>query len=327
MKIHILSETFEKLAGLRSLLADLELQEDPHGIPLSIEPGEAMSIDWDGLRLNVTYTRPVEVFRALCLFKGHHSDISFKLREKAAFDRNGLMLDCSRNMAPTVETVKYLLSRMALMGLSLAMLYTEDTYEVPGEPYFGYLRGRFSQAELRELDDYADALGIEMIPCIQTLSHLNRVLHWPCYQSVRDTQITMLVDEEATYALIEKMIAAISACFRSRAPCSTGLCYLRKTGAYAHDVERYAFSECLRQLLCVRQGLSCGGGGKRQQTGRSGVLGLLCGGYRKVSPHDRIASPIRRSIGVCRRHMDLGQWHSGLCQNPQHDRKGAYSLS
>ena len=216
MKIHILSETFEKLAGLRTLLAELELQEDPQGIPLSIEPGEAMSIDWDGTRLNVTYTRPVEVFRALCLFKGHHSDPSFNLRERAAFDRNGLMLDCSRNQAPTVETVKYLLSRMALMGLSLAMLYTEDTYEVPGEPYFGYLRGRFSQAELRELDDYADALGIEMIPCIQTLSHLNRVLHWPCYQPVRDTQITMLVDEEATYALIEKMVTAISACFRSR---------------------------------------------------------------------------------------------------------------
>ena len=45
--------------------------------------------------------------------------------------------------------------------------------------FLGALLARFSQAELRELNQYADALGIEMIPCIQTLGHLNRALHWP----------------------------------------------------------------------------------------------------------------------------------------------------
>ena len=216
MKICIQSEHFEKLDGLRSLLTDLDLEEDPQGFPLEILPGDALTLQWDGCRLRITCEKPVEVFRALCLFKGHHEDASFCLREKAAFAANGIMLDCSRNQVPRVETVEYLLSRMALMGFSTAMLYTEDTYEIGDEPYFGYLRGRYSPDELRRIDDYAHRLGIEMIPCIQTLSHLNRPLRWPCYQGVRDTKNTLLVDEERTYALIEKMLRAVSGCFRSR---------------------------------------------------------------------------------------------------------------
>lgn len=34
---------------------------------------------------------------------------------------------------------------MAMMGLNLGMMYTEDTYEVPGQPYFGYQRGVIPQ--------------------------------------------------------------------------------------------------------------------------------------------------------------------------------------
>ena len=58
----------------------------------------------------------------------------------------------------------------------MAMLYTEETYELPGEPHFGYLRGRYTADELREIDRVADRLGIEMIGCIQTLGHLGHLL-------------------------------------------------------------------------------------------------------------------------------------------------------
>lgn len=66
-----------------------------------------------------------------------------------------------------------------MMGLNLGMMYTEDTYEVPGQPYFGYQRGRYSADELRALDDYADMLGIELCPCIQTLGPFEPRAHWP----------------------------------------------------------------------------------------------------------------------------------------------------
>jgi hypothetical protein len=44
---------------------------------------------------------------------------------------------------------------MALMGLNMLQLYTEDTYEVEGEPLFGYLRGKYTMRELSLIDDYA----------------------------------------------------------------------------------------------------------------------------------------------------------------------------
>ena len=96
------------------------------------------------------------------------------------------------------------------------MLYTEDTYEVPEYPYFGRMRGRYSQAELRELDDYAYAFGIEMIPYIQTLAHLNAIFRWPTLGCLRDIDDVLLVDDPQTMAFIDKLIKSCSECFRSK---------------------------------------------------------------------------------------------------------------
>ncbi len=90
------------------------------------------------------------------------------------FDKFGVMIDCSRNAVPNLSELKKLLSIIAKMGYNCAMLYTEDTYEVENEPYFGYKRGRYSMEEIRELDSYAKEIGIELIPYIQTLAHSAR---------------------------------------------------------------------------------------------------------------------------------------------------------
>jgi hypothetical protein len=128
----------------------------------------------------------------------------------------GTMLDMSRNGVLEPRTVRAMLRRYALMGLNMMILYTEDTFEVPGEPFFGYLRGAYSAKELRELDRYAAMFGIEMFPCIQTLAHLAQILQWPAYADVMDTDHVLLAEHEPTYVLIEKLIAAASAPFRSK---------------------------------------------------------------------------------------------------------------
>ncbi|KAJ3200994.1 hypothetical protein HK099_002407 [Clydaea vesicula] len=104
---------------------------------------------------------------------------------------------------------------MALLGMNSFQLYTEDTYEIEGEPFFGYFRGGYSKKELMEVDDYAFDLGIEVFPCIQTLGHLGQILQWPEYVKVRDTAEVMLCGSEETYKLIEKMVQ-VSTCFRSK---------------------------------------------------------------------------------------------------------------
>ncbi|KAI8373055.1 glycoside hydrolase superfamily [Radiomyces spectabilis] len=98
----------------------------------------------------------------------------------------------------------------------MLQLYTEDTYEVEGEPLFGYLRGRYTQRELCSIDDHAFDLGIEVVPCIQTLGHLGQILQWPHYAYLRDNTEVLLAESETTYEFIEKLIKAAARPFRSK---------------------------------------------------------------------------------------------------------------
>ncbi|MBQ8428202.1 MAG: beta-N-acetylhexosaminidase [Clostridia bacterium] len=130
-------------------------------------------------------------------------------------NRFGVMLDMSRNAVMKVEEIKKYAKTLKAMGYNMIQLYTEDTYEVDGEPYFGYLRGRYSQEELKEVVAYCNGLDMEVIPCIQTLAHLNQIFRWRAYDSINDYADILLVEEEKTYALIENMFKSIRKCFTS----------------------------------------------------------------------------------------------------------------
>lgn len=138
------------------------------------------------------------------------------IHEKAYVPSCGAMLDCSRNGVLRVDTVKEYIRSMAQLGMDRLMLYMEDTYELKDYPYFGHMRGRYSEKELIECDDYAYQYGIEMVPCIQTLAHLHTPLRFPAFSEYMDTEDILLVGEEKVYQLVEAMIQTMSHCFRSR---------------------------------------------------------------------------------------------------------------
>lgn len=130
------------------------------------------------------------------------------------FNTFGVMIDMSRNAVMSMDSLKRFLPILKKMGYNCVMLYTEDTYEVDGEPYFGYMRGRYTKAEMKEIDTFATSLGITVIPCIQTLAHLNATFRWK--QIPLDCDDILLTDDERTYELIEHMFATLSECFVSR---------------------------------------------------------------------------------------------------------------
>jgi len=177
--------------------------------------GPRLAVAWEGPNVVVEYARVTDAFRALGRLLGGADPDGRDFGESARFGTLGVMVDVSRNGVLRPDAARALVRRLALMGVNMLMLYAEDTYEVPGEPFFGYLRGRYTQDELRALDDYAHALGIEMVPCIQTLAHLEQALQWPAYSDYRDTGGIILAEEERTYELVEKMIDAASGPFRS----------------------------------------------------------------------------------------------------------------
>lgn len=128
----------------------------------------------------------------------------------------GVMLDCSRNAVMKPDKLKLFVDCLAKMGYSMLQLYTEDTYEIPEEPYFGYMRGRYSIAELQDLDSYCKTKGIELVPCIQVLAHLNQVSRWEAYRGYFDCFDILLAEEEKTYELIDHMFSAMEKAFSSR---------------------------------------------------------------------------------------------------------------
>jgi len=132
------------------------------------------------------------------------------------FDSFGVMIDCSRNAVPSVDGLKRFFDTISKMGYNCAMLYTEDTYEVKGEPRFGYKRGRYSVEELKEIDRYAASVGIELIPCIQTLAHLNAIFRWGEYRKIQDIDDILLMEDERTEILLENMFATLSEAISSR---------------------------------------------------------------------------------------------------------------
>lgn len=132
------------------------------------------------------------------------------------FQEFGVMLDCSRNAVMNVPAVKKFIDLLAVMGYNSLQLYTEDTYEVKNEPYFGYLRSRYTGEELKEIDKYAASKGIEVVPCIQTLAHLDAIFNCGDYVEIRDIDNVLLVEEERTYQLIDNMFATLAENFTSR---------------------------------------------------------------------------------------------------------------
>lgn len=128
----------------------------------------------------------------------------------------GILLDSCRNFVFNVDYLKRYLAVLALQGCNMVLIYTKDTYELPGEPYFGYLRGRYTLSEFQELDEFASYLGIEMVGSLQGLGHLEPVLRWPVYGKISDTSSVLLTTEDGSYALIRKMLEFYSHAFRSR---------------------------------------------------------------------------------------------------------------
>ena len=131
-----------------------------------------------------------------------------------SFKSFGVMLDMSRNAVMSLPALKKYLPILRKMGYNTLFLYVEDTYEVDGEEYFGYMRGRYSKSEMKELDAFCTSIGMEVIPCIQTLAHLNGTIRWNRFPV--DCTDILLADHPRTYELIEHMFATLHECFKTR---------------------------------------------------------------------------------------------------------------
>ena len=125
------------------------------------------------------------------------------------YDTFALMVDCSRNGVMNVPSVKRMIVLLEKMGYTALMLYTEDTFEVKKEPRFGYGRGRFIVEELKEISRFGGEHHIEVIPCVETLAHLNAIFTHPAYEEIHDVADILLAGEERTYEFLDHLFDSL----------------------------------------------------------------------------------------------------------------------
>ena len=160
-----------------------------------------------GNEAELGYCNPGDFYRGLSIAADAlKNNYNINISQKPIFETCGIMLDVSRGAVLKPIKVKEIMRRLARMGFNELMLYTEDTYEIKEYPYFGYMRGRYTETELKEFVEYGNMLGIETVPCIQTLGHLGNPLRWSVFNGMRDQAAVLLIDEERTYKFIEAMI-------------------------------------------------------------------------------------------------------------------------
>ena len=168
-------------------------------------------IEKENGKITFFYTDRLSFFRALfCCLAAGRTKIS-----PSAFKKTGIMLDCARNGVPSLSFLKdFVLSAIAA-GYDYLGLYVEDCIEVEEEPHFGYMRGRYTEGELKEIVSFADLFGFEIMPFVQTLAHLGLIFrHWdPYYKDARDFGDILLMDEPRVYRLIDRLFHTVRKCF------------------------------------------------------------------------------------------------------------------
>ena len=109
----------------------------------------SISIKGEGGEYQLTYRKPHQLYRALSvLATALEEGDKVEIEEQAAYEELAYMADCSRNAVMNVASAKQMIEVLALMGYSTFELYIEDTYQIAGQPYFGYFRGASSPEEL-----------------------------------------------------------------------------------------------------------------------------------------------------------------------------------
>jgi len=182
-----------------------------------ISQGESLNVEVKGSHVQITAGDRNALARGLFMASlAIKSGKDLKLSQKRHFRECGAFIDMSRHGVMNIATIRKTIRSMAALGMNMLQLYMEDIYTLPEYPYFGHLRGRYSAEELRALDAYAGRLGVELVPCIQTLAHLGQFLQWAPNQEIKDQPTILMIDDDRSYAFIEAEIRAMRSSFTTR---------------------------------------------------------------------------------------------------------------
>ena len=96
------------------------------------------------------------------------------------FRDRGVMLDVSRNKVPTLATLERMVDLLASWKINQLQLYTEHTFAYAGHEEVWHGSSALTPADVRVLDVYCAARGVDLVPNQNSFGHLHRwLVHHP----------------------------------------------------------------------------------------------------------------------------------------------------
>jgi hexosaminidase len=186
----------EDLAGARGAV---RCQDGaPGSVPLDLrlagdlpEQGYTLLIDADGIQVEATdrlgALHAIQTLGQLWPAAGGALP-RLRIRDWPDFARRGFMLDISRDRVPTMETLRDLVDRMAALKMNVLQLYTEHTFAYREHEAVWRDASPMTAGEVRHLDAYCRARGIELVPNQNSFGHMERWLRHPAYHSIAERE-------------------------------------------------------------------------------------------------------------------------------------------
>jgi len=135
-----------------------------------------------------------------------------------SFPNRGVMLDISRGKMPTLDYLKLLIGLLSDLKYNILQLYSEDKLALSKHPDIGRLTGTYTEAQIRELDAFAQSRFIELQPCIQTFSHMHGVVRLPGYNHLAENDVlfSFAAGNDAVYAYLDDVFSETLPWFSSK---------------------------------------------------------------------------------------------------------------
>jgi hexosaminidase len=137
------------------------------------------------------------------------------IRDWPAMKYRGVHDDLSRGPVPTLEFQKKQVRTFAAFKLNVYSPYFENTMQYASHPLPALPGGSMSQAEAKELVEYAKQYHITIVPEQEAFGHLHRVLTWQQYASLAEVPdgAVLAPGDPGSLALIRQWFTELAAIF------------------------------------------------------------------------------------------------------------------
>jgi hexosaminidase len=195
------------------------------------------------------------------------------IEDEPVFARRGVMLDVSRCRVPRMEELFALIDTLSLLKCNHLQLYIEHTfaYSFGEEVWQGW--SPITPTELREIDAYCAARGVELAANQNCFGHLRQWLESPGFASLAETHGDWMFDvwprsgafslcptDPASIAFVRKMLDEMLGCVRGgwvNIGCDEtyDIAHGRSKDACARDGREVVYARFVREIIEVARSL------------------------------------------------------------------------